>query len=414
MMIFACLLFLTCCATHKTQKVGPTQIFQAQEEFPEEQLLDVGVAVFTSEELNEKEAENQGTHPDVRNAETHFIAYHLKNTLQQSSHWGAVRVVPVEAEGLEVVVKGEIVESNGESLVLVVDVIDATGNIWLQKKYEAKASEEAYANNIPGEKDAFQDLYNTLANDMAYYKSKVSDDNIAKIRSAAKLRFAQDFAPDAFKDYVTKGEEGTYTINRLPADDDPLMERLLRIREREHMYVDVLNENYDEFYNEMWPPYEDWRRLSLQEQTALREIRRDAFLRQAGGVLMLALAIALDLGDAQGTQSLQNILILSGGAVFIDGINVSKQAEIHSAAIQELSESFGNEMKPVVVEFEGKQYELSGSAEEQYKRWRELLRQIYYAETGLGPEPPPHEPAADNLETQNVQPPSGTSPEPNL
>jgi hypothetical protein len=295
-----------------------------------------------------------------------------------------------------------------------VDVTDATGNIWLQKKYEVEASEESYAKNMPGEKDAYQDLYNTLANDMAYYKSKLSADDIARIRTAAKLRFARDFAPDAFKDYVTKGEEGTYTINRLPADDDPLMERLLRIREREHMYVDVLNENYDEFYNEMWPPYEDWRRLNLQEQTALREIKRDAFMRQAGGALMLALAIALDLGDVQGTQSLQNILILSGGVVIIDGINVSKQAEIHSAAIQELSESFGNEMKPVVVEFEGKQYELSGSAEEQYKRWQQLLRQIYYAETGLGPEPPPHEPAADNIETQKVQPPSGTSPEPNF
>ena len=33
--------------------------------------------------------------------------------------------------------------------------------------------------------------------------------------------------------------------------------------------------------------------------------------------------------------------------------------------------------------FEGKQYELTGTAEEQYKRWRELLREIYLAETGF-------------------------------
>ena len=56
---------------------------------------------------------------------------------------------------------------------------------------------------------------------------------------------------------------------------------------------------------------------------------------------------------------------------------------MHRAAIQELSESFDNEMKPLVMEFEGKTYELTGSAEEQYHRWRELLRQIYLAETGL-------------------------------
>jgi hypothetical protein len=35
------------------------------------------------------------------------------------------------------------------------------------------------------------------------------------------------------------------------------------------------------------------------------------------------------------------------------------------------------------MEFQGKTYELTGSAEEQYRRWRELLRQIYDAETGF-------------------------------
>ena len=72
--------------------------------------------------------------------------------------------------------------------------------------------------------------------------------------------------------------------------------------------------------------------------------------------------------------------------MIIDGFNISKEAEIHSAAIQELSESFGNEMKPVVMEFQGKKYELTGSAEEQFKRWRELLRKIYKAETGFDPD----------------------------
>jgi hypothetical protein len=41
-------------------------------------------------------------------------------------------------------------------------------------------------------------------------------------------------------------------------------------------------------------------------------------------------------------------------------------------------------MKPVVMEFQGKKYELTGSAEEQYRHWRELLREIYYEETGFG------------------------------
>jgi hypothetical protein len=45
-------------------------------------------------------------------------------------------------------------------------------------------------------------------------------------------------------------------------------------------------------------------------------------------------------------------------------------------------------MQPVTMEFEGKQYELTGSAEEQFKHWKQLLRQIYYAETGFEPAAP--------------------------
>ena len=98
---------------------------------------------------------------------------------------------------------------------------------------------------------------------------------------------------------------------------------------------------------------------------------------------MVAAAIGLGAGNIDGTAALQSIMIVAGGAVIINGFNVSKEAEIHSMAIQELSESFGNEMKPMILEFQGEKYELTGSAEEQYIRWRELLREIYYTETGF-------------------------------
>jgi hypothetical protein len=138
----------------------------------------------------------------------------------------------------------------------------------------------------------------------------------------------------------------------------------------------------------MWSPYQDWRKNNRIERISLRKMKRDAYFRQAAGVLMLAMAVALGAGDVDNTGALQSILILGGGAVIVDGINISRQAEIHRAAIEELSESFGSEMKPVVMEFEGERYELTGTAEEQYARWRELLRQIYYAETGFGPQDP--------------------------
>ena len=121
--IYNCLLFFTAilifsgCATYSSQKVGPTPIEHAKVEIPENQLIDVGIVVFESEELTPKKAEEEGTNADIRKAESHFIPYHLKNTLHQSGHWGAIQVVPAETNSVDLLVKGKIIASNGESLV---------------------------------------------------------------------------------------------------------------------------------------------------------------------------------------------------------------------------------------------------------------------------------------------------------
>ncbi|UCD78523.1 MAG: hypothetical protein JSW26_24440 [Desulfobacterales bacterium] len=379
-------IFISGCATYYAQQVGPTAILLAEEEIPEDQLMDVGVLVFKSRGITEEEAEKEGTDNDIRKAENHFIPYHLKNTLQQSGQWGAVQVVPAETNSIDVLVKGEILESNGQYLGLKIEVVDATGKRWFVKNYRQEAAKSDYGGNRPGEKDAFQNLYNAIANDMADFKNRLSSEEIRSLRTTAKLKFAEDFAPDAFKGYLAQDKKDLVTIKRLPADDDPMMHRLFRIREREYMYVDTLNQQYEKFYNAMWPSYENWRQLNMTERKAIKEIRKRALTRQLIGALMIAGAVAAGSSDSNNTVVLQTGLILIGGQVILDGFNISKEAEIHEAAIRELSDSFSGEMKPVVMEFEGKQYELTGSAEEQFKKWRELLRKIYFAETGFEPD----------------------------
>lgn len=383
--LLALLLALNACATYGAHDVGPTAIHQAKKQIPEDALMDVGIEVFQSAELSEKDAKDQGTTPEIRKAESHYIPYHLKNTLQRSSHWGAVRMLPTDAKGADLLVRGTIIESNGEQLVLKVEAVDAAGNIWLNKTYELEAEGKIYTGTVQGEKDAFQDLYNTVANDLAATKGKKTLADLRKTRRISRLQFAADFAPQIFSDYIRIDEQGKVTINRLPSDDDPMMARLLQIRERDHMYVDTLNQYYEVFYNEMWPAYEDWRKANQAEQAALRKIRREATIKAVAGVLIVAAGIALGASDIQ-TGALPGLMVAGGTAVVINGINISKEAEIHREAIKELSESFGNEMKPMVMEFQGKKYELTGSAEEQYRRWKELLRKIYYAETGFEPE----------------------------
>jgi len=389
--IYNSLLFLTAiltlagCATYGSRSVGPTPIEQAKSEIPEEQLIDVGILVFETKELTPQEAKDEGTSLEIRKAESHFMPYHLKNTLQQSGHWGAIQVVPAETNTVDLLVKGKILESNGENLVLEIDVVDATGKRWFKRKYSAEASASAYSGNKAGEKDAYQDLYNAIANDMAEYKKNQSVADIKTIRTVSKLKFAREYAPDAFDGYLAQDQKGHLSIKRLPADNDPMMKRLLSIREREYMYVDTLNQQYDWFYNQMWPSYENWRQLNLTEREAMQKIKREAMTKQLLGALLIAGAIAAGSQNSNIGRAMAPAMVIIGGQVFISGWNVSKEAEMHSTAIEELSESFGNEMQPVTMEFEGKQYKLTGSAEEQFKHWKLLLRQIYLAETGFEP-----------------------------
>jgi hypothetical protein len=377
--MLGCTLSILACAT---TKVGPTAIFQAPREIPEEQLLDVGVVVFSSAPLTADKARKEGTHTDIRKAEQNFLPHHLKTTLQQSSHWGAVRVLPSETDSVDLLVKGTILESNGETLEVRIEARDATGKLWLDKTYEASATPAAYTALRMGEKDAFQDLYNRIANDLAEERMKLSPQEAQTLRTVSQLRFANRFAPEAYEGYLKKGPGDALAVNRLPAEGDPMMARLLKIREREHLFVDALNQQYESFYARMWPSYESWRKSNLDEQQARQKIERDALIRQVGGALLLAGAIAMGTGRRE-IGPLEIGMAIIGGQVIVNGFNISKQAQMHSESIRELSETFGSEMKPILVEFEGQTYELTGPAEEQFKRWRELLREIYRTETGF-------------------------------
>ena len=75
-------------------------------------------------------------------------------------------------------------------------------------------------------------------------------EDINRIRKTALLHFAEDVAPYAFDDYLSEGKRGKRTILRLPADGDPMLARVQKIREREYMFVDLLDENYKAFHSQ--------------------------------------------------------------------------------------------------------------------------------------------------------------------
>ena len=99
------LLCVTACVSQTVRSVDLTPPEQATTAVPEALLLDVGVAVFGANIPNDYDEQiKQNISPDVRRAEGNFIAYTLKNMLQSTGNWGAVRVVPQTTNAVDVIV----------------------------------------------------------------------------------------------------------------------------------------------------------------------------------------------------------------------------------------------------------------------------------------------------------------------
>jgi hypothetical protein len=390
LLTLACILILLsgCAGVTQHQKVQSGQVPQRAEiEIAEQQLLDVWIGLFDPGKLPENESQARGLSMDIRKAEARYLPMHLRDVMEKTGYWGAVRVVPTESAGGELLVNGVILFSDGEKLELEIQAADATGKRWFSKVYEYELDPQQYIDREAIDPEVFQPLYAAIANDLAAYRAQLTGDELRNIRRVAEMRFAADMAPEAFSGYLQTDTRGRYTLQRLPADDDPMYRRVQAIRDRDFLLIDTLNGHFDSFYQEMDEPYFEWRKARSAEATELRELKREANTRKALGLAAILGAIAIEaLGGestSRSTGTLRNIMVVGGAYAIKTGFDKSAQYGIYQDAIEELGESFSSETRPMVVEVEGETHELTGSAEVQYSRWRQLLRQIHASETGL-------------------------------
>lgn len=237
----------------------------------EQQLLDVGIAIFDPGIDDYEEGEQ--TYPEVRKAEARYMPFLLSEAMQESSAWGAVRVVPNPEQINDLVVSGKILHSDGEELQLHIRAVDSLGEVWLDKDYTGVASRYAYQVTKRNDFDPFQAVYNTIANDLLQQQEQQSLAQREKIRLVTELRFARSFAPEAFDGYLGENDKGEYQVLRLPAKGDPMLERVASIRERDQMFIDTLQEYYRSFGDQMQVPYEEWRKQTYEEAVALQSCR---------------------------------------------------------------------------------------------------------------------------------------------
>ncbi len=375
------LLFTTACNSTTVVTANSTPARQSTVYMPPELLLDIGILPFApgipdSEEVIEKER----IVPDVRRAESRYIAYQLKDTLERTGNWGAVRVTPDPSSVVDLELTGEIIISDGERLEARVRAEDSRGVVWLDKVYEDNASKYSYDQPI---EDPFQDFYNQIADDLLAYRDRVSKDEITNIRQVSQLTYAASLSEEAFGDYLdTSGKR--VTVNQLPSDSNAMLERVNRIKEREYLFIDTLDDYYGRFYRDMKPSYDEWRYATYDEAVRLRQMKKQARNRLLGGAAMIA--GGLYAGSESGTYAGQAAsvgAVVGGIGAIKSGLERQKEAEIHEESLRELSQSLGAEIAPHVLDIEGRTIELTGTADAQYEQWRRILKEIYAEETGL-------------------------------
>ena len=372
---------LSGCNTTTVKTTSYEQVVLESEVTPEELLLDVGVGIFNPG-IDALSVEEEGVFPKIREAEARFIPFKLMETLQHTGNWGVVRVVPDRISEMDIWVDGEILKSDGENLWLQVSVEDASGKRWFSKKYTGIAGKYSYDGTTANRSEPFQKIYNQIANDMLAYRNQYDAGEIRKIRTIAELKFARDFSPEVFHDYLELDEKGRYSVTRLPAEGDPSLQQIRQIRERDNIFVDTLQQYYASFVNQMEAPYREWREAYFLESQALKEVKSESNARLIGGALAVLAGILAQGVDSRTARTAGWVGIGAGAAAIQSGLQKREEAKIHVEALEEVSASLDSEIEPHSIDLEDRTVTLTGTVREQYGQWRRILKEIHATETG--------------------------------
>ena len=284
----------------------------------------------------------------VRRLESQLLAGALRETLVRSNQWGVVRLVPSASSLTPVSIRAGIVVSDGRDLVLDVVVKDAVGAILFEHTV-------AHRQQSSGD-DGLEGIFNGLANRLlSVWQDKHPEDRSALLQ-VADIAYAEALAPKAFSGMIKRSAAG-WQVVRLPAEDDPMLARIERIRKQEYLFCDTIDEQYVDMADRVAPTYRLWRAAAL-EQTEWLELYQKRAAARTGRA-----------GDSEFTR------MQAEYAAY-------RSFRIQEQALFDLAEALDGEAKPTVIRTRDQLFRLEGTLDAQYDTWRGLLRDIYLIETG--------------------------------
>lgn len=317
--------------------------------------------------------------PNVRRAEARIFPVQLARGLGAAGPWRSIQLIPEEVV-VDLTVGGKIRRSDARRLVIEIRAVDATGSVWLERRYRAMADAAAYdLDSLPVDGwvaiDPFEELYERIAADLRAAAGRRTSDELRQIRWTARMRRAAQLAPPAFEDFLGAGPEGRFTLSRLPAEDEPMLARIKAIEDRERLFLHTLTRHQIDFVARISEPYTHWRRLG-HENWVLLERSRSARTDVEPPVYHDPFDRSLGYGTAPSRRHIFRPLTRTRAGV-------SPELQEYLRVDGEIGAMLDAEVSPLLVELEGQTLRLEGTAATMYQTWSALLRQLHREEVGL-------------------------------
>jgi hypothetical protein len=312
---------------------------------PASAQLNVSIATFDTGVPDDQSVHRDlQVFPKIREIEAMFLPFVLRQSLVDAGEWGAVRVVPEADHASEILITGKILHSDGEILEVELRATDSRGQEWTNQTY--------------GTTTSYEDLFATFILDLQAQQNSLDQQTLRGIAGLSMMRYAAALAPDAFGDYFEEQPDGTYRLLRLPADSDPMMDRIRRIRSVEYVMTDAIDQKFRELYEEVDSVYEIWRKYRRwYTKFKLEEAQRNEFAQ-----------LDADPGSYEALRQLYD------------------NYRMDRLAAQEQDKwvvGFNNEMEPVIEKMQERIDEMNGWVEEGYIEWTRILGELFEIESGF-------------------------------
>ncbi len=315
--------------------------------------LNITIPVFGTGVTDDSSAYAEfGVFPRIRAIEAQFLPFPLRRQLAATGTWGAVRVADDVDAIEELVIHGDILRSDGRGLEVHIRAVDASGDTWLDERFSAAPGSDSA-------RPAYERLFADVVARLEAARQSRSADALARLRDTALLRYGARLAPSTFSQYIETTRDGRTTVRRLPANNDPMLDRIRRIRDAEYVIVDATDEKYELLHADVTTIYGVW-----------REFNRQSLLYEASDERRIA------NGTVPGERGSYEALLYA--------YENYKYSRITAEERDDMAVAFDNEVRPIIERLDERLEAYDAWREAKYSEWNRLLEELHDVETRFG------------------------------